>query len=442
MKKKYKFQLAAFTDAAGKYDASAPREGNEDNMCVFKNLSGNSIESSENNLIPLDKYGLLLVVADGMGGMNAGEVASQIAIDTVKFFFSSGKITSKIASTNNGRETYLSKVIIAADEQIKQMASQREDRKGMGSTLILLWLYEDNLTVTWIGDSRAYRYNEIVGLQLLSKDHSYVQELVDKGLLTYEQTFDHPQNNVITRSLGDPSKKAQPETRHFKVYDGDVILLCSDGLSGVLRDPEIGNIISSNRDDVIQCQERLWTAARNADWYDNVTTILCKIYGAKECPSDAGQSYFSEVKAFWTQSIHVSRKNFTLLALFIILLFGAILGLFMYSSKTNVIDEPKEIPVETEEKRDILLDSVTNSTHESTIIRELPADKPTAQKVNRISLDTISPKSQVKDSPDSVSRFMELTPLSGSKADQKQKELEVDTLLTIIKKDTLKTNIQ
>ena len=108
------------------------RSNNEDNFIVTPDLSKADnwfVPGDSNEVFPLGENGCVLVVADGMGGMNAGEVASQIAIDTVKFFFSPGKITSKIASTNNGRETYLSKVIIAADEQIKQMEEKIANKK-------------------------------------------------------------------------------------------------------------------------------------------------------------------------------------------------------------------------------------------------------------------------------------------------------------------------
>ena len=173
----------------------------------------------------------------------------------------------------------------------------------MGSTIILAWIVGNELTLSWCGDSRAYRFNAATGIQMLSEDHSYVQELVQKGLLTYDQTFEHPQGNIVTRSLGDDSKKIRPETRFFNVYDGDVILLCSDGLSGVLRDRKtpdgeggyfpgdtLEDIIAANRESLVTCREVLWQAAEHADWYDNVTAILCEIQsGAGPAPSFAPQ---------------------------------------------------------------------------------------------------------------------------------------------------------
>ncbi|MCF0168816.1 MAG: serine/threonine-protein phosphatase, partial [Bacteroidales bacterium] len=271
----------------------------------------------------MGEFGLLLVVADGMGGMNAGEVASQIAIDTVKVFFAPGKITKKIASDDSQRQAYLEKVIVSADEQVKLMASQREDRRGMGSTLILVWLVRGKVTVSWIGDSRAYRYNPSIGLQPLSKDHSFVQELVDSGQITYEQAFDHPQGNIVTRSLGDTSKKAKPETRHYKVYDGDVLLLCSDGLSGVLRDSQMQSIIEHNQTSPQACREVLWEAARRAQWYDNVTALICAVHGGDECPEDAQLIDVGPEKPFWQQSIHITKRSLGIFAVVICAIIAA-----------------------------------------------------------------------------------------------------------------------
>ena len=290
------FKLVAFTDAAGKYDAEAYRCGNEDNFYVDDNLSDDLISHcNPDQSTTLSELGMLMVVADGMGGMNAGEVASQIAIDTVKSFFSPSKISIDIAQSHAKRAEYLERTIKAADKNIKDDAQSNPEHRGMGSTIIMAWLWNNELTISWCGDSRAYIFNQKTGIQLISEDHSYVQELVNKGLLTYEQTFDHPQNNIITRSLGDPQKEAKPESRCYYVAKGDVILLCSDGLSGVLRDKKtydnkgyllcednLEDIIRVNDTSMKECREALWRAAERADWYDNVTAILCKINDGEE----------------------------------------------------------------------------------------------------------------------------------------------------------------
>lgn len=294
--KKVTYKLVAYTDAAGKYSPDAFRSGNEDNFYVNYDLSSNSSASSEpDEVLSLGKRGLLMVVADGMGGMNAGEVASQIAVDTVKDAFQKEKLNDSVVATPVSRQKYMERVIKQADKNIKETARKDKSKEGMGSTVIIAWLFNDELVVSWCGDSRVYIFNDKTGIRLLSRDHSYVQELVNEGLLTYNQTFDHPQNNIITRSLGDPTKEARPESRSIKVGRGDIILLCSDGLSGVLRDrktydengrlyPEdnIEDIVRANTSSMRQCREALWSAAENGGWYDNVTAILCQIIDGPE----------------------------------------------------------------------------------------------------------------------------------------------------------------
>lgn len=291
MTNRIKFKMVAYTDAAGKFSADAPRNGNEDNFFFAYDLSKDAPSKGEPDTDTLlSDCGLLMVVADGMGGMNAGEVASQIAVDTVSDFFAPGKITVELAKDYQKRKKYMEQVIGEADIRIKKDAKLNAEHMGMGSTIIMAWIVGDELTLSWCGDSRAYRYNPVGGIELLSKDHSYVQELADKGIIKYEDTFDHPQGNIITRSLGDVTQKAIPETALFKIYNNDIILLCSDGLSGVLRDKKtydadgeliegenLEDIISVNRDSLKKCREALWIAAEKADWYDNVTVVLCEI---------------------------------------------------------------------------------------------------------------------------------------------------------------------
>lgn len=300
-KKSIVFRMTAYSAAAGKYNPNAPLDGNEDNFYVNDNLNDNIAGSCQGDTaVNLGECGALMAVADGMGGMNAGEVASDIAITTVREYFAPGKINQKMASSAAERRQYLEQVIKAADRAIKEDAKNNPEHEGMGSTIILAWIVGDELTVSWCGDSRAYRYNRAFGIEPLSRDHSYVQELANQGVITYEDTFEHPQGNIVTRSLGDPNNAAKPESRDFNIYDGDIILLCSDGLSGVLRDRKpplpdggfypgdtIEDIISQHSDSMTDLRDSLMSAAEKADWYDNVTVILCQIVsGAPAVPAN------------------------------------------------------------------------------------------------------------------------------------------------------------
>lgn len=290
-KKNITFKLLAYSDAAGKFNPDAPLNGNEDNFYVDDDISDDIPGRCQmDTVLHMSDCGCLMVVADGMGGMNAGEVASDIAISTVKEMFSPGMVSVKIAESSENRRRYLENVIKEADKRIKNDAKTNPEHDGMGSTIIMAWVVGDKVTVSWCGDSRAYRFNPVNGIEPLSRDHSYVQELVNRGDLKYEDTFEHPQGNIVTRSLGDPNNSARPETREFNIYTGDIILLCSDGLSGVLRDKKtkdhngnyypgenIEDIIYSNCSSLSKCKDALMSAAERADWYDNVTVLMCQI---------------------------------------------------------------------------------------------------------------------------------------------------------------------
>lgn len=282
------YRIAARTEAAGKYDPNTPREGNEDSFAIIPNVGDVEMSVSFDTITSMPEKGVLLVVADGMGGHNAGEVASQIAVNTVKEMFSAGIVDEMEFSTKTARTKYLEKIVKQANQNIRSDAEANPDRKGMGSTIIMGWIVGNELTVTWCGDSRAYLFRPGEGLELLSEDHSLVQDMVRKKQLTYEETFFHPQGNVITRCLGGGGKGiAEPESRQFLLEPGDIVMLCSDGLSGVLfddgrlrpngepySDENIQDVMSRRGESLKDTLTCLFDAARRCDWYDNVTAVL------------------------------------------------------------------------------------------------------------------------------------------------------------------------
>jgi serine/threonine protein phosphatase PrpC len=269
--------MAARCEAAGR-----PNSKNEDNFQLGNNLSDGKWCFIGDEVITLGDKGALLVVCDGMGGMNAGEKASEIAVNTIKTWFMPDQLGYDVTASPEAIKRHIEKAIIAADAKIKEEARADKSKEGMGSTIVLAWLVGDNVYVGWCGDSRAYRFNPASGLEPLSKDHSYVQELVDAKKLTEDLAFDHPNNNIITRSLGDPRQKARPDVKCFPLNNGDIILLCSDGLCGVLRNSEIEAIVANHAGSMNDCLNALWYGAQNAGWHDNVTIALCQILsGAK-----------------------------------------------------------------------------------------------------------------------------------------------------------------
>ncbi|MBQ8938917.1 MAG: serine/threonine-protein phosphatase [Paludibacteraceae bacterium] len=274
------FRLAARCEAAG-------RPNNEDNYQVDENLADDRWGFTADKEIPLGEKGALLVVCDGMGGMNAGEIASQIAVNTIKEWFDAEKLTDKVLGSSASIRHYIADAIQAADAAIKKDGKDNPEHEGMGSTIVLAWLLDKKVYVGWCGDSRIYRYNPKSGLERLSHDHSYVQELVDAGKLTEELAFDHPNNNIITRSLGDPRGKAQPDTKEYDLCNEDIIMLCSDGLCGCLRDNEIEELIKQHQTSMQECRDALWDADEAAGWHDNVTIALAQIISGGAVVTDA-----------------------------------------------------------------------------------------------------------------------------------------------------------
>lgn len=269
-----KIRLAARTDAAG-------RSENEDNFQVAENLSVNNMGFEKDKVFSLGSKGTLLLVCDGMGGMNAGEVASAVGVETIKNLFASHLLTSDVLSSDESICAYMKRAIVKADSRIKEEANKDEAKHGMGSTAVMAWLLGQKVYVAWCGDSRCYRYNPATGLEQLSHDHSYVQDLVDTGQLSAELAFDHPNKNIITRSLGDPRGAARPDAKVYDLHSGDVILLCSDGLSDSLRDEEIEQSISRSLSSMAACLDALWSDSYQAGWHDNVTVVLAQVIDEK-----------------------------------------------------------------------------------------------------------------------------------------------------------------
>jgi len=309
-----KFNMAARCEAAG-------RPNNEDNFQLSDDLDGNQWSFVTDSEVGLGKKGALLIVCDGMGGTNAGEVASQLAVETIKEWFSSERLTKEVTAASTSIIRYIERAIIAADSRIKEEGKKDLEREGMGSTIVLAWIIEQSAFIGWCGDSRAYRFNHLTGLTRLSHDHSYVQNLVDTGQLSEESAFDHPYSNIITRSLGDPSQTAMPEIMEYPLHDGDVFLLCSDGLSGVLRDGDIETLVRENCENMSACRDALWDAARNAGWNDNVTIGLCRIVSGSEQKASLQEKVQKQKK-----TATIRRRSF-LVWLIIALAIGLIAGI-------------------------------------------------------------------------------------------------------------------
>ena len=276
-----KFRIAAKTDPG------CVRTNNEDNFQAAADLSQAQMSWVNNKAYSLGDKGALLVVADGMGGMNAGEVASEIAIQTVREFFTPERITPEVLKNRFSIEKFMKDVVVEADSRIKRTSTT--ETRGMGTTIVIAWLINGECHICWCGDSRAYVYNPQCGLVRLTKDHSYVQTLVDAGKITDEEAFDYPNNNVITRCLCDATTKAVPDclVTPQPLCNNDLIILCSDGLNGMIRDNQMAQIIQESNGNVDTLTDQLIDAALSAGGNDNVTVAIAAIdEGAAESTAD------------------------------------------------------------------------------------------------------------------------------------------------------------
>jgi PPM family protein phosphatase len=210
----------------------------------------------------------LFAVADGMGGAQAGEVASRIAARA----FERGRLTDDAPA-----EGQLEQIAQRANSEIHRLAQRDSSRAGMGTTLTAAVLRDDEVAFSHVGDSRAYVLRD-GQLKRLTKDHSLVEELRRQGRLTEEQAEEHPQRSIITRALG-PEPSVNVDTMTFAARDGDVFLLCSDGLTTMVSDDEIREILTGSKS-LRAAVSKLIDAANRGGGRDNITAVAFRVAAA------------------------------------------------------------------------------------------------------------------------------------------------------------------
>lgn len=211
----------------------------------------------------------VFAVADGMGGAQAGEVASRIAAESFEPAVRGGE----------SPEVYLRTIAENANERIHSLAQNDSSRSGMGTTLTAAIVEHDEVSFAHVGDSRAYLWRA-GELRLLTSDHSLVEELRRQGRLTSEQAEDHPQRSIITRALG-PEEEVEVDTLTFSARPGDVFLLCSDGLTTMVKDDGIAAALESSPS-LEEAVTRLVAEANRAGGRDNITVVAFRLEGAEE----------------------------------------------------------------------------------------------------------------------------------------------------------------
>ena len=238
----------------------------------------------------------VFAVADGMGGAQAGEVASAMAVEE----FSNGHDGSQPP------ETQLAEVARAANKRIWEMSQSDRQRAGMGTTLTAVMVGESDVSVGHVGDSRLYLLRE-GSLERLTRDHSLVEEFVRQGKLTPEQAERHPQRSVITRALG-PESDVEVDTFTVPARDGDIYVLCSDGLSGMVRDDEMESIIAGGGA-LEKTAQALIDAANENGGRDNITVILFRLEddGAGAAADDA--TIAGQERAPSTEEVEAARAT-------------------------------------------------------------------------------------------------------------------------------------
>lgn len=265
-------KTTALVNIFGRTDVGKSRDHNEDNFAIGQDISANQWEFNQHAL-KLGELGSVMVVADGMGGTNAGEVASEIMVNTAKQMFQQ---LQKLPDSSPDIKDFLKKVIRTAHKNILMHSVKHPETQGMGTTAVVAWVIEHKAYLAWAGDSRAYLYRKGVPLTPATDDHSMVWELVQSGHLTPNQARLHPQSNIITQSLGDNGNPPNPETKKLALQKGDRLMLCSDGLNGELDDPEIEAILEKTKGTPETCQE-LVNQANLAGGSDNITVLLMDV---------------------------------------------------------------------------------------------------------------------------------------------------------------------
>jgi PPM family protein phosphatase len=272
-----------------KSDVGRVRRGNEDNFLILDLTLGKAWTGSDGAEMPeglrqfeLGEKGVVLVVSDGMGGALAGDVASRMAVETVREMLV-GSEAEEQPETSDGDDTekdlvdYLRHATVYANLAIHHRSQEDTRCAGMGATFTGAAIKGDLLDLVQVGDSRAYviRGEQV---KLATKDQSLVQQLVDVGQISESEAETHMFRNVILQALGAQSELT-PVTGRLRIRRGDILLLCSDGLSGKLRAEDIRRIIQDSKDDLGAACNMLVEEANERGGEDNITVVLAHFAG-------------------------------------------------------------------------------------------------------------------------------------------------------------------
>lgn len=259
----------------GRTDVGRTREHNEDAFVVADLTRGNATLQPEVRTHVVGERGSLFMVADGMGGAAAGEIASAMAIEIVLQEIN-GALADAKAPTEDRFATAIKRATAAANAHIHTFALEHPEYRGMGTTATVAGVLGDTVYLAQVGDSRAYLVRNGVGRQI-TKDQSLMQKLIEAGELTEEEAEQSERRNIILQALG-PEATIKVDLTHQRVRRGDLLVLCSDGLSGQVRADEITRIVTEEQDLVSACK-RMIDRANEMGGPDNITVIVARFDG-------------------------------------------------------------------------------------------------------------------------------------------------------------------
>jgi protein phosphatase len=252
--------LGLITRAVSKSDIGRVRQRNEDSVRVDEAMG-------------------IALVADGMGGHPAGDLASRIAAEEVF-----GRLRALLTPDDNGRTSSarlserMADLVRAADQRVRAAGRDDPALDGMGTTLTVLWVdvRRERFVIAHVGDSRAYRFRG-GALEQMTRDHTWVWEQVEAGRISKEQARGHPHGNIVTQAIG-VDAPAEPDVMESLARSGDVFLLCSDGLSGMLRDAQMAEVLAEHLGGGLdQAASALVAAANAAGGRDNISVALLAV---------------------------------------------------------------------------------------------------------------------------------------------------------------------
>ena len=264
-------------EAFGQTDRGRKRPTNEDNFAIAELRRALFVRQSslrQPDTLIGDELGYLFIVADGMGGYEGGEQASALAVETIEQFLLN-TLGWLFGLSGDEVLTEFQQALRAADHRIVAAASQKPQLGGMGTTVTMAYATGQSLYVAHVGDSRLYVWRRGV-LQPVTRDHTVVAQMVSQGVLSPEEAATHKMRHLITNSVGGPSEGVKPEIHKLVLEAEDVLLLCTDGLTEMLSDAAIADVLRTGKPSETCCQT-LVELANQLGGRDNITAVVARL---------------------------------------------------------------------------------------------------------------------------------------------------------------------